>query len=100
MVGAMFILILSQDVSIDVHDALIVLAASIASYLIGFFSPGVPGGIGVRESALLLMLSPRFPQEIVLTAAILQRFTMILGDVLAWVLGALLAKSQHGRNTA
>jgi hypothetical protein len=85
-------LFIKISVPLTVSDALLIIAANIASWLIGFITPGAPGGVGVRESVLLLMLSPAIPQELVLTAAVMQRLGMILGDVSAWLLSEIWVK--------
>ena len=73
-------------------NALLVISASIVSWFVGFVTPGVPGGIGVREAALLLMLSPVLPDDIVLHAALLQRLAFVFSDVLSWVAGKAIEK--------
>jgi uncharacterized membrane protein YbhN (UPF0104 family) len=92
LISSLFIPLVGISVSIGIGDIPFIIAAGTASWLIGFITPGVPGGIGVRETVLVLMLSPVFPKEAVLTAAVLQRFAMIVGDVLAWALGEALVR--------
>jgi len=86
--GAALVLLVQLNAQISAADAPIILAASAIAWIIGFVTPGVPGGIGVRESMLLLML-PMYPQNVILSAAIIQRVVTILGDVLAWAAGAV-----------
>ena len=77
---------LSADADIGTYGFLIV-SAGIVSWLIGFITPGVPGGIGVREAVLLLMLAPVIPEEVVLYAAVAQRVAYIFADIFSWVAG-------------
>ena len=79
-----FVFLVQFNISISTTDIFIIIAASAISWLIGFITPGVPGGIGIRESVLLLML-PMYSQEAILTAAIVQRVIMIIGDVLSYL---------------
>jgi hypothetical protein len=92
--GVMFALLMSVNTVVDISNFGIVIAASVASWLIGFITPGVPGGIGVRESVLILMLGPIFSTEIILPAAIIQRVVMIFGDVLAWVASLVIGRKK------
>ena len=62
------------------------------SWVAGYLVPGAPGGIGVRESVLLLVLTPLFPSGQVLIAAILHRIFSILGDAAAFAVLPLLRR--------
>jgi hypothetical protein len=93
-------LLIGANTTLKIGNVPIIIAASTGSWLIGFLTPGVPGGMGVRETAIVLMLSPTFFKETILTAAVLQRLAMIVGDVLAWALSAVWAcksESPHSR---
>jgi hypothetical protein len=92
MLGITLALFINVTAPLELRNIPLIIATGAGSWLIGFITPGVPGGIGVRETVLVLMLSPVFPKEAVLTAAVLQRFAMIVGDVLAWALGELLVR--------
>jgi len=86
MFGATYVLIVAAATHVTINDALLIFASFTTSNFIGFITPGVPGGIGVREALLTLMLSPLYSQEIILTTAVLHRFGMILGDVASWLI--------------
>jgi len=73
-------------------NSLLIISAGIVSWLIGFITPGVPGGIGVREAVMLLMLSPFIAEEIVLYVAVVQRVAFIFSDVLSWIVGKALER--------
>ena len=79
-----FALLVQLNIQISTADIFIIIAASAISWFVGFITPGVPGGVGIRESVLLLML-PMYPQEAILSAAIVQRVIMIIGDVLGYL---------------
>jgi hypothetical protein len=85
--GVMLVIIMRMNVPLDFSSIVTVVTASAVSWLIGFVTPGAPGGIGVRESVLLFMLSPYFPAEIVLTSSVVCRLAMVLGDVFTFLLG-------------
>jgi hypothetical protein len=85
--GAMLTLFMRTSVPLDYSSVVVIVTASAVSWLAGFVTPGAPGGVGVREGVLLLMLSPHFPGEVVLASAALCRISMVLGDVLSFSLG-------------
>ena len=96
MNGVMLTSIIGLNITLNISKIGFIIAASIISWLIGFITPGVPGGIGVRESVLILILSPLLPNGIILLAALLQRIVMILGDIFAWILSLLINRMHNG----
>jgi glycosyltransferase 2 family protein len=54
------------------------------SWTIGFIVPGAPGGLGIRETVMMLLFTPVFGPEIALAAALLLRVVSIAGDGLSF----------------
>lgn len=67
-------------------------AAFALSWVIGFVVPGAPGGLGVREAALVLLLEGVLPRETVLAIALMSRLSMTLADALIFLSGLALPK--------
>jgi len=88
------LLFLFWSVTGENANGFLIVSAGIASWFVGFITPGVPGGIGVREAVLLLMLSPVIPDDVVLFAAVAQRVSFILADIFTWVVGKALERPQ------
>ncbi len=88
-VGSVFVLIMCQYAAVDIEGIFMLIGGCTASYLIGFITPGVPGGIGVREAAMLFLLEPFFPGNQILLAAVVQRLTMIIGDMIVFPISRL-----------
>lgn len=61
--------------------------AAIAAWLVGFLTPGAPGGLGTREATLVLLLSHLGQEEAVLLSAALFRIVTVLGDCLLFAAG-------------
>ena len=55
------------------------------SWLTGFITIGSPAGVGVRESVMIILLSPRIGQADALLISILFRFVTTIGDVIFFV---------------
>ncbi|MEO7322804.1 MAG: hypothetical protein ABIW48_08990 [Burkholderiales bacterium] len=68
--------------------------AYLLAWLAGFVVPGAPGGLGVRESVLLLLLSANVPdsQALALALGLGMRFVSTLGDALCAGLAYLLGR--------
>ena len=96
VIGLALAFFINSGSSFAVANFQIIIAASVSSWLIGFITPGVPGGIGVREAVLAIMLAPFYPMEVVLIAGVFQRIAFIIGDVSAWLLSILILKSNNG----
>ncbi|TKG28743.1 hypothetical protein FCV85_15215 [Vibrio sp. F13] len=60
------------------------------AWIVGFFTPGSPAGIGVRELVLVSLLNPIYGSEVSLAITMILRLTTISGDVTAWVIGAFM----------
>lgn len=64
-----------------------VAAAFTISWLAGLLMPGAPAGLGVRESALLLLLGGVASEPTLLSAVVLGRIVTTLGDLLFYLFG-------------
>jgi len=74
--------------------------ASILAWLIGFLTPGAPGGIGVREAMLIAFLGGSGQEDAALMAAALFRIVTTLGDVYLLTVGWLLFRSRPSQGRA
>lgn len=85
-----YVILIGQYVTLDFSKMVILLAANYIAVFIGFVTPGVPGGVGVREAVLMGILAPFFPENTIVLAAIIHRIILILGDLLAVPLNHIL----------
>lgn len=82
---------------LEFQSAIKILTGYIIAWILGFVVPGAPGGIGVREFVLALLLGNLVGNELILTLSIMHRLITILGDFLAYVLRIWIMKV-GGRN--
>lgn len=61
-------------------------SANLLSWLAGYVVPGSSGGIGIRETAFILLLEPLYGNKNVLLAAVIMRICSVLGDMLSYLL--------------
>lgn len=64
--------------------------AAILAWLVGFLTPGAPGGIAVREALLISLLAVPAAGNDVLIAALLLRLVTTAGDFLLYLFGNLV----------
>ncbi len=98
VMGFMLVGIFGRIFNMDIapSSVLTIISASVLSWFAGFITPGAPGGLGVKESVLILMLSPIYGREYTLIAALIHRLISIFGDLLAFGAGALVDKNIKG----
>lgn len=80
----LIILIYIVNAEIQLSNIPIIIGAYLLSWLVGFFTIGSPGGIGVREFVICLLLDGIIMEESILLSIVLFRFLSIFGDILAW----------------
>jgi uncharacterized membrane protein YbhN (UPF0104 family) len=71
-----------------------VISVFAASWLVGFITPGAPGGIGVRETALILGLTPAAGEPLSVAVALLARIMSLIGDLLFFSLACVVRVNQ------
>ena len=62
----------------------------IGAWLVGYITPGAPGGVGVKEGSLIMMLSGIYTIESITLISIVTRIVTILGDVVAYSIAKIL----------
>jgi len=77
------------------HDYWLLIAVFALAWVVGFLTPGAPGGLGVREGLMLLMLAPVFSAASASVLVIALRIATTLGDVLILTAGFLLLPKRH-----
>lgn len=66
------------------------------SWLVGYVTPGAPGGIGIKETMLLLLLSPVYGKNLILLVAVITRIINVLGDIFAYIVTVASKKNMKG----
>lgn len=83
--SVIFLLVLAWilNVNISGQNLFIIAGAFLFSWIIGFILPGVPGGIGVREAAITMLLysNEAVSIEVVLSGIVVYRIINIIGDL-------------------
>ena len=92
--GALFGAVLSITAGDFVYLALPV---AVLAWLVGFVTPGAPGGMAVREVVYVTFLSKAMASEDVLIAALIFRVMTILGDLTLYAFGRVFFSS-HSRD--
>jgi hypothetical protein len=65
--------------------AVMIAGLFILSWLIGFITPGAPGGLGIRETMMVLFLGSVVTDDILFISAVAFRLICVAGDIMAWL---------------
>jgi len=90
--GILSLSILPLEVSVMSAAAYFVVA-----WLAGFIIPGAPGGLGVREAILVVLLTPVAGEAEALAFALAMRLATTVGDVLLFCVGSILEAKISGQ---
>ncbi len=94
--GGVFIMVAnSASNSPLVSNCGLLLSVYSVSWLAGFLTPGAPGGIGVRETVMVLLLAPSITPPTALFAAIFFRLINIAGDILLFLISLFTSRQSR-----
>jgi len=65
------------------------MAAGLLGWLVGYATPGAPGGLGSREAVITLMLSSVAEPQAAILVALVFRLVTTLGELACFAVGAL-----------
>lgn len=88
----MVVLNVIADGTLKPESYFMVIGAVLASWILGFITPGAPGGMGVRETILIMLVGGVMSEEVILLGVVVNRVVSILGDVLALVVMQIVNK--------
>lgn len=92
-----FINILGMKLAI--HTVMLVLAGSMISWMLGYIVIGSPGGIGIKEGVMILLIGPVCGRPLTTVAMILHRIASIIGDIFAYLFELVLTKKSSQTKT-
>lgn len=78
----------------DFGQSQLIVSGYIVAWVLGFVVPGAPGGIGVREFVLTLVLGSVVGREMILTLMVVHRLITIVGDFIAYIFAGMFGNSK------
>lgn len=73
--------------------ACLIVSGYIIAWVLGFIVPGAPGGIGVRELVITLLLSSVVGENLIVSLSITHRLITIVGDFMAYLVMLIIRKT-------
>jgi hypothetical protein len=80
------------------HDIGLLIAAFALAWVAGFFAPGAPAGLGIRETLMLLLLRTSYPAPDALMLVVGMRLATVLGDVVTFLAGNIAVLQARRRS--
>lgn len=74
------------DKTVPLGSLFTITGAYLFSFILGYITPGAPGGIGIRESVMLLVCNGMY-EETVIIYVLLYRLSSIITDIIGLVIG-------------
>jgi hypothetical protein len=62
------------------------------AWLLGYLTPGSPGGVGIREAAMVILFEGKMDQPVVISLALIFRLVNVLSDLICFVLAISIEK--------
>ncbi len=87
-----------QDIVPGISDMRHILSSFSAAWVCGFVLPGAPGGIGVREAVLTVLLEDMVAGQILVFLIIAHRIICIIGDFAFFAMVSLHKKAPQNAN--
>ena len=87
-------LTLVMDGSASAKELVAMTGAFMFAWIIGFVTPGAPGGIGIREGVMLFVCGDSFTDKVVLYVLVM-RVSSVIADVAAFAIGKLYQRAKQ-----
>jgi len=71
------------ETNLNIGHLPIIICANVLAWMGGFITPGAPGGLGVREALLTMILSNILPATIIIAGVLIFRVITLFGEILA-----------------
>ena len=81
----------------DTGELVALTGAFLFAWIIGFVTPGAPGGIGIREGVMLFVCGDSFADRIVLFVLVM-RLGSVFADVAAFIIGRIYAGTVRAKS--
>jgi hypothetical protein len=92
---AIWVFYLYSETFLSLNNMILIAASTVIAYFVGFVAVGSPAGIGVRESIMIILLSPICNPVSILIALAVLRLTSIIGDVLAYFITIFFFRNKY-----
>lgn len=75
-----------KNISANITMILNVVGIYLIAWLVGFVVPGAPGGIGIKEYILVLLLGSLFPKDIILVSVVVHRCLNVFAEIITFII--------------
>lgn len=80
------------NMNLKISDIYVIMGAFMLSWIVGFIVPGAPGGIGIREFVITLLIPGEIDVQMVLFGIVVYRLINIFGDMFGFLFTSIMNK--------
>lgn len=91
-----FCLKLIMGDTLPVSDIFALTGAYLFAWIIGFITPGAPGGIGIREGVMIFACGDKYSDKVVLFVLVM-RISSIIADITGFLIGKIWLAVQRSK---
>lgn len=90
--GIMYIVVICiiLNYSCTIRELLLLIGGYTLASIIGFLTPGAPGGIGIREAVIIFLSHSVISSDLLTTAAVIMRIICVFADIIAFVIAFVM----------
>jgi hypothetical protein len=88
-IGVTFLI---QPTVIESQNILYAAGIYIMAWLIGYLTPGAPGGVGIKESIMIILLSNIYTASSITLVSLITRIINVIGDLIAYGVNMIIQK--------
>lgn len=86
-------LVLVLNMRLNLQDIYVLSGAYILAWITGFVIPGAPGGIGIRELVMTILIPGSLDVKTILLGLVIYRFINIFGDIFGFLFADILKRA-------
>jgi hypothetical protein len=99
IISGLSISLLARTIASNSINSITMIIIFTLSWLVGLVTPGAPAGFGVRETVMILLVTPLIGENGALAIALTSRMVTVLGDIFFFIQSLFYkAKSQKNIN--
>ena len=96
LMGISFVIVLYTFNSLEVtmNNVFLYIGVFILAWFVGFITPGAPGGIGIRETVLMVYMGNLFSGIHIIELVAIHRIINVISDISIYLINILLSKGR------
>ncbi|WP_242984729.1 hypothetical protein [Clostridium taeniosporum] len=97
ILGCLLVIVINNvlNIKINLYDASSIIGFYVLSFFIGYITPGAPGGIGIRDTVIIVLLSSVVGTSVAIISSLIHRIITIVGDIIIFLFSYIIFRKQN-----